>query len=319
LFEQRKMAESKTKLVMIVISALVTYVIAYEQIYAINAGGDAHTDTDGIVYKEDDSQKRKKKHKDIKFDMENVPESDRNIYRYDAEAVRFYQQSIEFDIPLANDGLYLLIAKFHNHYDETCTQNMSLNSKIQLHSNVSLYNVCDGQNKICDEYFYFCISDKILYYQNQLSLVQNSNIHVEIHPVGSDCKAHIAGLVLLRGTFGERLKLNSSATNETINFHPVHPMCSTDIILNKLETVQEDQHQNSIRIQNGFCSINESTLKSIRSMERQSVENSNRLVIMEQQISKIKDRLDDNPTELLKQQVSEIKAEIQTSTESNDY
>jgi Malectin domain len=240
---------------------MVTEVMAFEQIYAINAGGDAHTDSDGIEYVKYDSPVRKEIY-NHHFNMRNVPESDRNIYRSEAETS---YSSIKFAIPIRNDGIYLLIAKFYNHYDGTCIQNMTLNDKIQLQKNVSLYNKCGDVHVICDEYFYFCVSDQILYYKNQTTLVQNEKIHIEFRPVNG--WAHIAGMVLLKGTFGERQKLISSASNESIYFGPVHPKCSTtEIMLKKLEKFQEEQHQNSIKIQSSIEKMNENSFKNMTNL-----------------------------------------------------
>jgi Malectin domain len=196
---------------------MATYVIAFEQIIAINSGGEAQTDADGIVYQKYDQNPGVWWNV---LELGNVPESDRDIYRL-IHNTNKPLSPIKYDIPLKSDGFYLLIAKFsYAWYERRETQSMVLNNQIQLLSNVSLVDLCGGNGKICDVYYYFCVSDKTLYYKNQSVLIQNEKIHIEIRPVIGF--ANIAGLVLLKGTLGEHQKLVSSATSELVNFDPLN-------------------------------------------------------------------------------------------------
>jgi Malectin domain len=244
--EKRKMFEQSSgaknmKLMVVVILTMVSNVIAYEQIYAFNAGGDAHTDSDGIIYQKDVSPYiQKYYHSDL--DLGNVPESDRDLYRKDENLNhKINNIPLKFDIPLKNDGHYLLIAKFASgYYASSYTQNMRLNDIIPLQSNVSLFDLCGGRLKICDVYYYFCVSDNTLYYKNQLAPIRNEEIHIQIWPEMR--VASISGLVLLKGTLGEKQRLISSATNESIDFRSVHPKCSPRTIV--FPEAEEEQSQN---------------------------------------------------------------------------
>jgi Malectin domain len=146
----------------VLILFMTTSVIGYEQIFAINAGGEAHTDADGIVYKEDLGQH----HWGETLNIKNVPESDRTIYKWIQYSENYYQP-IKYDIPVKNEGHYLLIAKFSYYgYGGNRAQSMTLNNEIQLHSSVDLFKLCGGARKICDEYFNLCVTDNTVYFKN---------------------------------------------------------------------------------------------------------------------------------------------------------
>jgi Malectin domain len=205
---------------LILILMLATDAIALELIYAINAGGGNYTDLDGIVYQSYDSKIR---YKWPPYDIGNVPESDTQIYKF----TDFTNSAIEYDVPLKSDGLFVLIVKFSSATERDWgMMSMTLNTDIQLLTNVELIQVCGGHRKICDKYFYFCVSDNKLHYKNQSSVIRDGVIHIENRAIRSH--VGIAGLVLMKGTIGERRKLGSSATNETIYFDPLntHLNCS---------------------------------------------------------------------------------------------
>jgi hypothetical protein len=223
----------------LLIMTMATNVFAFEQIFAVKSGGDAHTDSDGIIH-----QQRVVTHSKwsrTPTDYKNIPESDQIIYKKYAYTQKT-QRDIKYEIPLENDGLYLLIAKYSfNAADPSSTQNMTLNNKIQLASNLNLNNLCGGKGKICVEYFYFCVLDKTIYYKNQSSIVQDEKIHIAISSTKGF--ANMAGLVVLKGTLGERQILKSSATNEPLHFdqEKIHPKCSvTTRMLNEVKSMLED-------------------------------------------------------------------------------
>jgi hypothetical protein len=64
----------------ILILALASKAVAFKQIYAVNSGGKALTDSDGIKYQARVSG-RYNFIAHPKFDFSKVPESDRNIYK----------------------------------------------------------------------------------------------------------------------------------------------------------------------------------------------------------------------------------------------
>jgi Malectin domain len=104
---------------LILVFAMVTSAVAFEQIYAINAGGEKdHTDADGIFYT---AKKGRRNDKWDDLDYGSVPQSDRDIYQLMnyVKKTDDTPNSIEYQIPLKSDGLYVLIAKFSygDYYD----------------------------------------------------------------------------------------------------------------------------------------------------------------------------------------------------------
>jgi Malectin domain len=222
---------------------MTTNVIAFKQIFAINAGGEAHTDSDGIVY-----QRRVEKHSRFNsnlFDTGNIPDKDKLIYQNVEYSSK--PDQLQYDIPLKNDGMYLLIAKFSTN-SITRETDMVLNGKIPLLMYVDVYELCGGDDKTCDIYFYFCIMDGTLYYQNQSLLLQNE-IHIEIRPI--EHSVILSGLVLLEGSPDERQKLVSSNTNEFLDFDQtkMHPRCT------KTKTSSINSLESNQNVTANFCEI----------------------------------------------------------------
>jgi hypothetical protein len=221
---------------------------------------------------------------------------------------------INYNIPIDSDGFYLLIAKFsYGGVEGSAAQSMTLNNEIQLHSNVDLYKLCGGFRKICDEYFYFCVTGQTLYYNNKSTVIRNAKINIEILPVKTE--ANIAGIVLLKGKLGESQKLVASAKNEQMFFDPMkmNPMClTTAMMLNeiqKLQTSVEINSENSAKIIKDSCSVSKSSLEgvlvanelAVKSLKQLQTDNSDEL-------EKILNRLNEN--------ISNLNAVVQSSFES---
>jgi Malectin domain len=161
----------------ILILLMATKVIAFEQIYAVNAGGEAHTDTDGIVYRgREKINKQFSRHSTVYIGK--VPERDREIY-HNYEYRFGTGPPLRYDVPLKSDGLYLLIAKFFIGGSDMKGNYMTLNNDIQMLSNANMGQLCGDYPNTCDKYFYFCVTGNNLHYQNQSTLIENNEIHIE--------------------------------------------------------------------------------------------------------------------------------------------
>jgi Malectin domain len=300
---------------------------AFEQIYAVNCGGGKHTDSDGITY-----QPHKPRGPELgwaeEMDIGEVSESDRFIYTRIDYTTNF-TSTLKYEIPLKNDGLYLLIAKFFSStFEGSAKQNMTLNKEIQLHSNMDQFKLCGGVKKICDEYFYFCVAEKTMYFNNQSTVIEDGKFSIEILPV--KYRATIAGIVLLKGKLGERQKLVASAKNEHMFFDPMkmNPMCSiTAMMLNEVRKIQEEQRQstkklqksvefnseNNVKIIKDSCSARKSLLEvvqvanelAVKSLKQLQTDNSDEL-------QKTLNRLNENSL----RNISNLNAVVQSSFES---
>jgi hypothetical protein len=246
---------------LILIFAMATSAVAFEQIYAINAGGEKdHTDADGIFYTAKKSAKSYDWGNIGNFFLYNFPKSDWYIYQWTEYAILSDTPNyIEYQIPLKSDGLYVLIAKFTIRGERNDhTFNMTLNNKIQLLSNVDQVQQCGGSGHICDEHFYLCVSDKTIYYKEQSSPIQNEIIHIKIHPLRGF--AFIAGLVLLKGTLGERKKLISSETKGSLFFDPVNMNRCT--VAGQIQMVLEEQRQSTDKLKKRLATLSETIAKT---------------------------------------------------------
>jgi Malectin domain len=236
------------KLILLIL-AMATKAIAYKKIYAINAGGDAITDSDGIEYQEGVSNGFNSTWKKP-LDLTNIDVSDRYIYITIDRSSNGAGSKLEYNMPLKSDGFYALIAKFSFAYQrKRCYQSMTLNDKIQLLPKSDVYKLCGGEGKICDVYMYFCVSNNELYFENQTTTIVNEKISIEVNREKSF--ATIAALVLLKGTLEERHTLKNSITNETLFFDPakMHSSCSissTSAVTTPPSTIPSPENQSLI-------------------------------------------------------------------------
>jgi Malectin domain len=226
----------------ILVLTMATNAIAFEQIFAVNTGGRAHTDADGIVYQEDDFQVTRIIVPQI--NMGDVPVSDEILYS-NAEYLKGDDKVVAYDIPVKSDGLYLLIAKYSQFCDTSneCAQELRLNDFL-LHAK-NLYRACGEGPNICDYHFYFCVSNQTVFYKNRSSRIRNEKIHIRAI-VEDDDEGYISGIVVLKGTLGEHKNLVSSARQKTMYFNPatMHPKCVTDLnVLSAFQHILEEQRQ----------------------------------------------------------------------------
>jgi Malectin domain len=220
--EGPKIVENMKSILLILVFASI--VIAFEKVYAINAGGDAITDTDGIEYQGRDPNNFTTWRN---LDLTNIAETDREIYKT-IDRLNSGQPitKLIYNMPLKSDGFYALITKFSYAWMENrCSQNMTLNDELQLLPSFDVYKLCGGYGKICDVYKYFCVKDKRLYFENQSTYIRNGKISVEVNREKGFTS--IAALVLLKGTLEERHTLKNSVTHETLFFDSskMNPKC----------------------------------------------------------------------------------------------
>lgn len=79
-------------------------------IYAINAGGDVHVDSLGIKYEKDPLHNKVGVSSDFgkSLAIRRVPEKDFELYQVE----RYHHNSFGYDIPIIEDGDYVLVLKF---------------------------------------------------------------------------------------------------------------------------------------------------------------------------------------------------------------
>jgi hypothetical protein len=193
-------------------------VVAFKVINAINCGGKAHVDSDGICYEKETNIDGYTMNWPTSINIGNVPESDRDVY----QNLHFSpNQSFGYDLNVEDDGQYALIMKNSYAYSKKTGYNifnLTINSNIQLLSNVDQLKHCGGFDQSCDDYFYFCVKNNKLHYKTETSIIQHKKIRLLFITVKQYSFA--AGIVWLKGTAGEQKKLKSSNSNHTMYFDP---------------------------------------------------------------------------------------------------
>jgi hypothetical protein len=207
--------ESKLKVLIflqnIIWSALASQSI--EVIYAVNAGGDGHTDVDGIIYAKDES----KNHHGIWRDLNhyhNVNPEDKIIYKTYAATSKM----AEYNMPVKGDGKYWLILKNMERYSVSCpTGNCVFDAIINgNHTILSDYDIIAkaGRDTAIDEFVYFEVCNNTLKYKNEISKINNSIIRLAFKAKKGYAK--VSAIVLLKGDISLILKI--SRQNNTINY-----------------------------------------------------------------------------------------------------
>ena len=85
-----------------------------EVIYAINAGGESHIDSSGIKYERDPLMGKTGTASDYgkHLMIGRVPASDQILYQTE----RYHHSTFGYDIPIQDDGDYVLVLKFSEVY-----------------------------------------------------------------------------------------------------------------------------------------------------------------------------------------------------------
>jgi len=136
-------------------------------IYAINAGGDAHTDIQGVIYKRDPLSNVAGISSDFgkQLSIQRVHPHDQILYQTE----RYHTQTFGYNIPIKEDGQYVIVLKFSEVYfnapgqkvfDVVLNNDHSIVSDLDIYSNV-------GHGVAHDEMIPFTIADGMLKVQGE--------------------------------------------------------------------------------------------------------------------------------------------------------
>lgn len=81
-------------------------------VYAINCGGESHTDIFGITYDKDSNRMGTASDYGKQLIIGRVAQQDQILYQTE----RYHTSTFGYDIPVENDGWYLLVLKFSEVY-----------------------------------------------------------------------------------------------------------------------------------------------------------------------------------------------------------
>lgn len=148
-------------------------------IYAINAGGDAHTDTFGIRYERDPLMGKVGTASDFgkQLLIGRVPQNDQILYQTE----RYHHSTFGYDIPINEDGDYVLVLKFSEVYFNAPNMkvfDVVLNGDHTIIADLDIFDHV-GRGVAHDEYVPFSVAKGRLLYSEEESDIRGGKIRVE--------------------------------------------------------------------------------------------------------------------------------------------
>ncbi|XP_017121279.1 malectin [Drosophila elegans] len=184
-------------------------------IYAVNAGGDEHTDLNGVQYDADPL-----KGIGIASDygkhllmIGRVQEQDEVLYRTE----RYHTTTFGYDLPSDGDGDYALIMKFCEVYFDAPQKkvfDVLLNRKHVVVRQLDIYNQV-GRGSAHDEIVYFKINNGRLNYEGEVSDVRNGRLRLDFIKGALD-NPKINAFALLKGDVSQVARLHGTEASERI-------------------------------------------------------------------------------------------------------
>uniref|UniRef100_A0A182W7U9 Malectin domain-containing protein n=1 Tax=Anopheles minimus TaxID=112268 RepID=A0A182W7U9_9DIPT len=152
---------------------------AFNVIYAINAGGDAHTDSHGIYYLGDPLKGKIGTESDYGRQLlaiNRVSKHDEILYQTE----RYHHDTFGYDLPVSGDGQYVLILKFCEVYFNGPNMKVFdvLLDRHTIVSDLDIYALV-GKGTAHDEYIFFTISRGRLYIKDKNSEIRGSKLKLE--------------------------------------------------------------------------------------------------------------------------------------------
>jgi len=163
-----------------IVLATVSDVVSFgEVIYAINAGGEAFTDSLGIKYDRDPLFGKVGTASDYgkQLLIGRVPSQDQILYQTE----RYHHSTFGYDIPIHEDGDYVMVLKFCEVYFNSPNMkvfDIVLNGDHTIVTDLDIYDRV-GRGVAHDEYVAFSVNRDRLYYNEEESDIRGGKIRVE--------------------------------------------------------------------------------------------------------------------------------------------
>ncbi|XP_026465848.1 malectin-A-like, partial [Ctenocephalides felis] len=178
-----------------------------EIIYAVNAGGETHVDKNGIRYEKDPLMNKIGTASDYGKQLlmiGRVLQNDEILYQTE----RYHHDTFGYDIPIIQDGEYVLVLKFCEVYFNA--PNMKVFDVVlnNAHTIVSELDIFDkvGRGVAHDEYIPFSVSRGKLYYNEEESYIRGGRLKLEFIKGYRD-NPKINAFYLIKGTLDDVDKL----------------------------------------------------------------------------------------------------------------
>lgn len=175
-------------------------------IYAVNCGGDAHTDTYGVHFEKDPLQGRIGIASDYgkRLLIGRVSPNDHILYQTE----RYHHSTFGYEIPAHTDGDYVLTLKFSEVYFNAPDQkvfDVVLNGDHTIVSDLDIFEKV-GRGVAYDEHVPFTISRGRLLVNGEESEIRGERIRVEFIKGYKD-NPKINAIVVIKGTLEDVQKL----------------------------------------------------------------------------------------------------------------
>ncbi|CAL1284607.1 unnamed protein product [Larinioides sclopetarius] len=183
-----------------------------EIIYAINAGGESHVDTDGIHYRRDPLHGRIGTASDYgkQLIISRIPRTDQILYQTE----RYHHATFGYEIPVNKDGDYVLVLKFCEVYFSSPGMkvfDVTLNGVHTVVSDLDIFAKV-GKGVAYDEYIPFTIKGNKLIINEEES-EHDGKIRVEFIKGYRD-NPKINAIYVMRGSLADIPQLPSLASDE---------------------------------------------------------------------------------------------------------
>jgi len=175
-----------------------------DAVYAVNCGGEAHTDLFGVKYEKDMSKVGTPSDYGKQLMIGRVPQADQILYQTE----RYHGATFGYDMPVDGDGDYLLVLKMSEVYFNAPNMkvfDVVLNGDLTVSSDLDIFEKV-GRGVAHDEYIEFSIEGNTILYQGEESEISAGKIRVEFIKSYRD-NPKINAIVLIKGTLEDFPKL----------------------------------------------------------------------------------------------------------------
>jgi len=186
--------------------------LADKVIYAINAGGESHTDTYGIRYQRDPLRSvGTASDYGKQLLIGRVPEDDQILYQTE----RYHTSTFGYDIPVSEDGWYLLVLKFSEVYFNAPNMkvfDVVLNGDLTIASDLDVFERV-GRGVAHDEYIEFEVKSGKILFEGDETEITRGKMRVEFIKSYRD-NPKVNAIILIKGKLNDWPQLPPLPTND---------------------------------------------------------------------------------------------------------
>eukprot|EP00095_Tigriopus_kingsejongensis_P008738 maker-scaffold2706_size13069-snap-gene-0.7 protein:Tk08738 transcript:maker-scaffold2706_size13069-snap-gene-0.7-mRNA-1 annotation:"kiaa0152 homolog precursor" len=164
--------------------------------YAVNCGGDDHVDVHGVHYQRDTNRVGTASDHGKLLVIERAPPPDQVLYQTE----RYHTGNFGYDIPVEQDGWYLLVLKFSEVYFNAPNMkvfDVILNGDLTIAADLDIYERV-GRGVAHDEYIEFEVRDGRIVYEGEESELTRGQMRVEFIKSYRD-NPKVNAILLMRG------------------------------------------------------------------------------------------------------------------------